>query len=51
MGCWGWGGGGQVCICLQSMWQTREVWGLGIFDFGTFLRRNLVKSGTVFIQT
>ena len=23
----GGGGGGQVCICVQSMWQTRGVWG------------------------
>ena len=30
-------GGGQVCICVQSMWQTRGVQGHaspGNFDFG-----------------
>ena len=45
--------GGQVRIHVQSMRQTREVWGhapLGNFDFGTFIRRNLVESGTVFAQ-
>ena len=34
--------GGQVCIYVQSMWQTRGVWGhapLGNFDFGPFIRR------------
>ena len=46
--------GGQVRICMQSMWQTRGVWGhapLGNFDFGPFIRRNLVESGTFFAQT
>ena len=41
------GGGGQVCICVQNMWQTRTVWGhapLESFDFGPFTRRNLVES-------
>ena len=41
--------GGQVCICVQSMWQTRGVQGhapLGKFDFGPFIRHNLVESGT-----
>ena len=44
-------------IYVQSMWQT---WGGGggsgvapleNFDFGRFIRRNLVESGTVFAQT
>jgi len=46
--------GGQVHICVQSMWQNRGVRGhapLGNFDFGLFIRRNLVESGTVFAQT
>ena len=46
--------GGQVCIRVQSMWQTRGVQGhapLGNFDFGPFIRCNLVESGTVFAQT
>ena len=46
--------GGQVRIHVQSMRQTREVWGhapLGNFDFGTFIRCNLLESGTVFAQT
>ena len=46
--------GGQVCIYVQSMWQTRGVWGHalpGNFDFGSFIRHNLVESGTVFAQT
>ena len=50
----GGGGGGQVCICVQSMWRTRRVRGhapLGIFDVGPFIRHNLVESGTVFAQT
>ena len=38
--------GGQVCICVQSVWQTwGGVWGhapLGNFDFGPFIRRNLM---------
>ena len=45
--------GGQVCICVQSMWQTRGVRGyapLGNFDFGPFIRHNLVELGTVFTQ-
>ena len=46
--------GGQVCIHVQSMWQT---WGVGacsprkFFDFGPFIRHNLVESGTIFTQT
>ena len=46
--------GRQVCIHVQSMWQTRGVWGhtpLGNFDFGSFIRRTLMKCGTVFAQT
>ena len=46
--------GEQVCICVQSMWQTRGVRGhapLGNFDFGPFIRCNLVESGTAFAQT
>ena len=40
----------QVHICVQSMWKTRGVLGhapLENFDFGPFIRRNLVESGTV----
>ena len=47
----GGGGGGQVCIHVQSMRQTRGVRGhtlLRNFDFGPFIRHNLVKSGTLF---
>ena len=46
--------GAQVRIRVQSMWQSRGVRGhvpLGNFDFGPFIRRNLVESGTVFAQT
>ena len=53
----GWGGkmrlyellGGQVRIHVQSMWQTRGVWGHappGNVDFGPFIRHNLLESGT-----
>ena len=45
---------GQVCICVQSMWQTRGVRGMlpwEIFDFGPYIRCNLVESGTVFALT
>ena len=38
--------GGQVCIRVQA-W----VWGhapLGNFDFGPFIRHNLMESGTAF---
>ena len=45
---------GQVCICVQSMWQTRGVRGHtppGNVDFGPFVRCYLVKSGTIFTQT
>ena len=44
------GGGAPV----QNMWQTRGVLGyasLGNFDFGPFIGRNLLESGTVFAQT
>ena len=47
------GGGQEVCICVQSMWQTRGVWGHappGNFDFGPFIRHNLVESGPFFAQ-
>ena len=46
--------GEQRCIHVQSMQQTREVWGhspLGKFDFGPFIEHNLVQSGIVFAQT
>ena len=48
-------GGGQVRICVKSMQQTREggVFGHappGNFDFGPFIRCNLVEPGT-FAQT
>ena len=45
--------GEQRCIHVQSMQQTREVWGhspLGKFDFGPFIEHNLVQSGIVFAQ-
>ena len=45
--------GGQVRICVQSMWQSRGVRGHappGNFDFGPFIRHDLVESGTVFAQ-
>ena len=51
--CSSWGGG-QVCIHVQSMWKTRGDPGRalpGSFDFGPFIRHNLVESGTVFAQT
>ena len=41
--------GGQVCIQVQSMWQSRGS--PGKFCFGPFIRRNLVESGTVFTLT
>ena len=47
------GGGGRVRIHVQSMWPTRGVWvhaPLGNFDFGPFIRRNLVESGTVVLH-
>ena len=46
--------GVQVRIHVQSMWQSRGVRGhapLGNFDFGPFIRHNLVESGTIFAQT
>ena len=45
--------GGQVHIRVESMWQTRGVQGHAPpenLDFGPFIRRNLVESGTVFTQ-
>jgi len=45
---------GQVYIRVQSIWQTRKIWGyapLENFDFGPFIRCDLVESGTVFAQT
>ena len=42
---------GQVSIRVQSMWQSRGVRGHAPLDFGLFIRRNLVESGTVFTQT
>ena len=47
-------GEGQVCICVRSVWQTRGGPGHappGNFDFGPFIRHNLVKSVTVVAQT
>ena len=35
--------GGQVHICVQSMWQTSSILILDLF--------NLVEAGTVFAQT
>ena len=47
--------GEQVHICVQSVQQARGgVQGRappGNFDFGPFIRRNLVESGTVVAQT
>ena len=43
--------GGQVYIRVQSMGQTRRVWGHTIPGNFDFIRHNLVKSGTVFAQT
>ena len=43
----GGGGGGQIHIHVQSMWQTMGIRGfapLGNFEFGPFIRRNLVES-------
>ena len=42
--------GGQVCNRVQSKQQTRGVRGHAPwenFDFGPFIRHNLVESGTV----
>jgi len=47
-------GEGQVRIHVQSMWQTRGIRRHappGNFDFGPFIRRNMVESGTAFAQT
>ena len=46
--------GGQVRICVQNMWQTRGVQGHappGNFNFGPFIRRNLVNLKSVFART
>ena len=48
------GGGGQVCIRVQSMWRTKGVWenaSPGNFVFGHLIRHNLVESGNAFAQT
>ena len=42
--------GGQVCIHVQSMWQTRGGSGV-MLPRGNFIRHSLVESGTVFAQT
>ena len=45
---------GQVHIRVQNMRQTRGVWGhvsLRNFDFGPYIRCNLVESGTAFAQS
>ena len=45
---------GTSIICVQSMCQTRGVRGHAPprnFDFGPFIRHNLVESGTVFAQS
>jgi len=43
--------GGQVCIRVQSMWQTRGIQGHAPPGNFGFVRRTLVESGTVFTQT
>ena len=49
------GGGKYISMCKErSKLQTREVWvhaPPGNFDFGPFIRHNLVESGNVFAQT
>ena len=48
------GGGGQVRIRVPSMWQIKGVLGHAPpenFNFGPFIRHNLVEFGTVFAQT
>ena len=45
-------GGASTYLCAKHV-ETRGVQGhapLGNFDFGPFIRRNLVQSGTVFLQ-
>ena len=49
----GGGGGGQVCICVQSMWQTRGSRGMlprEILVLDLSLVSNLVESGTFFLH-
>ena len=56
---YGGGGGGQVRICVQSMWQTTCIirasggmlppWEILILDLLLY-RCNLVESGTIFAQ-
>ena len=46
--------GGHAHICVQACGKLGGFGGLlprGNFDFGPFIRRNLVESGTVFAQT
>ena len=43
--------GGQVCICVQSMWQSRGCGGMLIQEILVLELCNLVESGTVFSQT
>ena len=41
-------------LCAKHVANYRGIWGhapLGNFDFGPFIRHNLVESGTVFAQT
>ena len=42
--------GGQVRICVQSMWQSKGVWGHAPPEKFDFIRHNLVESGTFFTQ-
>ena len=44
-------GGGLVCIHVQSMWQTRGVWGHVPPRNFPFIRHKLAESETVFTQT
>ena len=47
-------GGASTYLCVQSVRQARGVRRhapLGNFDFGPFIRCNLVESATVFAQT
>ena len=43
--------GGQAHIHVQACGKLGRSGGMGNFDFGPFIRRNLVESGTVFAQT
>jgi len=45
---------GQVCIRVESMWQTRGVWRhalQGNFNIGPFITRNLVETATISART